>query len=174
MLSRILAAGLCALAVAHAATALQAPMAPDIDVPHIQAAAVKSGFYEIHNKAYDGQLVAFYRDELIVVLNNATEPKVADLGKWKVKEVAPAMYSITNVGLGVGLFPRDDFIVAGKSEVLFSIASAGNKLFTISDPEVESEDHRVWTLYSFCEAEVHLDPVSGDQEQLWEFRPWAQ
>ncbi|KAJ7909811.1 hypothetical protein B0H13DRAFT_2329954 [Mycena leptocephala] len=165
MLSTILAACLRALSITETLTGLQAPL--DAGPP----CAMQSGFYEIHNKAYDGQLVAFYRDELIVVLNNATAPKSADLGKWKVQQVSPMLYSIINVGLGVGLYSNDDdFITAGKTDGLFSIQDAGNQAFMIR-PE---EDDRFWTLYSFCEAEVHLDPELDDEGQHWEFRSWSQ
>ncbi|KAJ6554284.1 hypothetical protein B0H19DRAFT_1071701 [Mycena capillaripes] len=166
MLSKILAIGLYAFGIPHALTVeSQLPMAGS-------QSAIQTGFYEIHNKAYDGQLAAFYRNELIVVLNNATMPKSPDLGKWKVMEVAPELYSISNVGLGRGLLPNDDnFLVAGKSDILFAITDAGNKSFTISNPE---EEDQFWTLYSFCEAEVHLDPEMDMDEQRWTFKPWSQ
>ncbi|KAJ6492713.1 hypothetical protein C8R47DRAFT_420390 [Mycena vitilis] len=102
MLSKILLAGLYALAVCRtvSAAASQAPIVAG------SPAVLQTGHYEIRNKAYDGQLAAFYRNDLIVVLNNATIPKSPDQGKWKITEVTPTMYSISNVGLGVGLFPN--------------------------------------------------------------------
>ncbi|KAF8218330.1 hypothetical protein K438DRAFT_2007140 [Mycena galopus ATCC 62051] len=164
MLSQIFTVGLSALGLLRPLAASQAPLASQ--------STIQTGFYEIHNKAYDGQLAAFYRDELIEVLNNATTPKSPNSGKWKVKEVAPELYSIANVGLGAGLYPNDDnFLVAGNSEILFSITYAGNKTFTISNPE---EEDQFWTLYSWCQAEVHLDPVLDTDEQRWEFRSWSE
>ncbi|KAJ7367209.1 hypothetical protein DFH08DRAFT_1072539 [Mycena albidolilacea] len=164
MLSKIFSVGLSALGLLQPLSASQTPMA--------RQSTIQTGFYEIHNKAYDGQLAAFYRDELIVILNNATVPKSPIHGKWKVKEVTPDLYSITNVGLGLGLHPNDDnFLVAGKSSILYSITETGNKSFTISNPE---EEDQFWTLYSYCEAEVHLDPVLDADEQRWEFKPWSQ
>ncbi|KAJ6495209.1 hypothetical protein C8R45DRAFT_1133501 [Mycena sanguinolenta] len=151
MLSKILTLGLSALGL----LASQSPIASD--------SALQTGFYEIHNKAYDGQLAAFYRDELILVLNNATAPKSPNFGKWKVKEVVPDLYSITNVGLGLGLLPdKNNFLVAGRSEILYSITDAGDDTFTIFNPE---EDDQYWTQYSYCEAEVHLDPAMDADEQ---------
>ncbi|KAJ7653707.1 hypothetical protein DFH06DRAFT_1133839 [Mycena polygramma] len=163
MLSRIFVAGLYALAISRtvSAAASQAPIAAG------SHAVLQAGYYEIRNKAYDGQLVAFYRNELIVVLNNATIPKSPDQGKWTITEVAPNKYSISNVGLGVGLFPNDDnFLVAGKEDILFSVKYTGDKAFVISNAD---EEDQFWTLYSFCEAEVHLDPALDDDQQRWEF-----
>ncbi|KAJ7661914.1 hypothetical protein DFH06DRAFT_1129094 [Mycena polygramma] len=147
-------------------------------------AVLQTGHYEIRNKAYDGQLVAFYRNELIVVLNNATIPKSADQGKVSIRvpvhstvsnsfavedhgSRSEQKYSISNVGLGVALFPNDDnFLVAGKEDILFSVKYAGDKVFVISNAD---EEDQFWTLYSFCEAEVHLDPALDDDQQRWEF-----
>src|ERR1700761_3661849 len=93
MLSKIVAAGLCIAFQIATATHLQKPLvtlptsfcslsSPEIViVQDVRRGALHSGFYEIHNKALDGQLVGFYQDEPIVVLNNATVPKVAPLGK---------------------------------------------------------------------------------------------
>ncbi|KAF7334405.1 hypothetical protein MVEN_02269700 [Mycena venus] len=180
MLSKILVTGLCSLFALQAVTASQLQTPLDASHGSRIEPALQSGFYEIHNKAYDGQLAAFHRDELIVVLNNATVPKKPNFGKWKVKEVAPELYSISNVGLGLGLsFNADNFITAETSDVLFNIKDAGNKTFEISlNPEglEEDEDQLFWTQYSFCEAEVHLDPAFDGEEQMlqrWEFRPWS-
>ncbi|KAJ7195954.1 hypothetical protein GGX14DRAFT_403688 [Mycena pura] len=74
----------------------------------------------------------------------------------------------------------DNFITAGKSDILFTIEDVGNETFVIGlDPEQlgEGEDKYFWTQYSFCETEVHLDPAFDGEEQLlqqWEFTPWAQ
>ncbi|KAJ7468318.1 hypothetical protein B0H11DRAFT_2197221 [Mycena galericulata] len=69
-----------------------------VRVPSLaQPFEIKSGV-SIHNKAFGGQLVAFTRDEPIRVLRNNTVPTMADLGKWEVRQAAPARYSIFNVG----------------------------------------------------------------------------
>ncbi|KAJ7486965.1 hypothetical protein FB451DRAFT_775417 [Mycena latifolia] len=177
MRSIILTAGLYALAFCGVVTAQQRPMGPGgtaLDPDAQLQPPLVTGFYGIYNKAYNGQLVAFSEGELIEVLNNATIPKNPDLGKWKVKIVdrSTNSYSISNIGLGASLsFNEDEFIVAGKDEVLFSIETVGDKSYAIGNPD---EENTYWTLYSYCQAEVHLDPASGDDGQMWEFRRWEE
>ncbi|KAJ7664763.1 hypothetical protein B0H17DRAFT_1143612 [Mycena rosella] len=137
MLSKILTAALYALTIAGTATASQRPLRPaslaepryhPLTIGYGQGAYLTSGFYAIHNKAYDGQLAAFHKDETLLVLHNETAPKIPILGKLVQRRSR------------AGVFPNeDDFIVTGNSDILFNVEDAGDNSFVISQTSEDEE-----------------------------------
>ncbi|KAJ6615144.1 hypothetical protein B0H10DRAFT_87040 [Mycena sp. CBHHK59/15] len=174
MFSKILALGLCALALTHAAPSLQMSMVScSVNVETSQAVGVQPditpGYYQIYNAVPQlGLLRSYKAGEPIFV--SATREWPGPFGNWEVKKVGDYQ-TIRNVGLDANIRGRNgdgDLTTGSGPGQPFVIEPAYGDFYVVRDPA----DNKVWTTDGNpIRSNVHLEQPMNElsDRQLWRF-----
>ncbi|KAJ6556832.1 hypothetical protein DFH09DRAFT_550685 [Mycena vulgaris] len=175
MFSKVLALGLAAFSLVHAA-ALQTPMVScgvsfgeSTRPTKFKAfARIEPGRYKIFNVATETQL-RNYQNGPPIFVSYTREPS-GPFGEWDVQPARGSdEYTIINVGLQTpAIVDDDDRVISGgiRGQDTFTITPTQNSAFIVSVPN----DDKVWTVdTNVVRSPVELQPQMGKDEQAWRF-----